>query len=148
MLWAVAAAAGLLPGRCPLKRHGPAILRVDIRLQERTEQVQERTVLPQAWASKYDLVSEVVTIEPASTTAGPLDAYETAEKPTEEGEVRAVEERTALILLSDASGWQGESVRALADRLAIFCGCTVLLPDLLRGEPPCAAPRDSEAYQA
>ena len=33
-------------------------------------------------------------------------------------------------------------------RLAIFCGCAVLLPDLLRAEPPCTAPRDSEAYQA
>ena len=76
---------------------------------------------PQSWASSYDLVSEEVTIEPASSTAGPLEAYETAEK-TEEGAVRPVEERAALILLSDASGWRGEDVRALADRR----GCSVL----------------------
>ena len=165
--------AGLLPGRAALRQQSPATLRVALRLQERADPAQ-------SWASSYDLASEEVTIETSSSTAGPLEAYETAEKPAEEGAVRAAEERTALILLSDASGWQGEDVRALADRrvaplqhapplplplalplhlaphvfapprarLAIFCGCAVLLPDLLRAEPPCTAPRESEAYQA
>ena len=163
--------AGLLPGRAALRQQSPATLRVALRLQERADPAQ-------SWASSYDLASEEVTIETSSSTAGPLEAYETAEKPAVEGVVRAAEERTALILLSDASGWQGEDVRALADRrvvplqrapplplplplplhltphapprarLAIFCGCAVLLPDLLRAEPPCTAPRESEAYQA
>ena len=163
--------AGLLPGRAALRQQSPATLRVALRLQERADPAQ-------SWASSYNLASEEVTIETSSSTAGPLEAYETAEKPAVEGVVRAAEERTALILLSDASGWQGEDVRALADRrvvplqrapplplplplplhltphapprarLAIFCGCAVLLPDLLRAEPPCTAPRESEAYQA
>ena len=106
--------AGLLPGRTALKQRGlkqrgPVTLRVALQLQERAESAQ-------SWASLYDLASEEVTIETASSTAGPLEAYETEEKPAQEGEVRAAKERAALILLPDASGWQGEDVRALADR--------------------------------
>ena len=104
--------AGLLPGRAALRQQSPATLRVALRLQERADPAQ-------SWASSYDLASEEVTIETSSSTAGPLEAYETAEKPAEEGAVRAAEERTALILLSDASGWQGEDVRALADRRVV-----------------------------
>ena len=170
---AAALGAGLLPGRAALKQCSGSVTRVALQLQERAEPAR-------TWASSYDLATEEVTIEAASSTAGPLEAYETAENPAEEGAVRAAEERAALILLPDASGWQGEGVRSLADRraappqrapplslplptplplqltphappharLAIFCGCAVLLPDLLRTEPPCTAPRDSEAYQA
>ena len=104
--------AGLLPGRAALKQRGPVTLRVALQLQERAESAQ-------SWASLYDLASEEVTIETASSTAGPLEAYETAEKPAQEGAVRATGERAALILLPDASGWQGEDVRALADRHAV-----------------------------
>ena len=170
---AAALGAGLLPGRAALKQCSGSVTRVALQLQERAEPAR-------TWASSYDLASEEVTIEAASSTAGPLEAYETAENPAEEGAVPAAEERAALILLPDASGWQGEGVRSLADRrvappqraprlslplptpcpctwphtppsharLAIFCGCAVLLPNLLRTEPPCTAPRDSEDYQA
>ena len=78
--------AGLLPGRAALRQQSPATLRVALRLQERADPAQ-------SWASSYNLASEEVTIETSSSTAGPLEAYETAEKPAVEGVVRAAEER-------------------------------------------------------
>jgi hypothetical protein len=111
MLAAAALGAGLLPGRAALKQCSGSVTRVALELQERAEPAR-------TWASSYDLASEEVTIEAASSTAGPLEAYETAENPAQEGAVRAAEERAALILLPDASGWQGEGVRSLADRRA------------------------------
>ena len=108
---AAALVAGLLPGRAALKQCSASVTRVALQLQERAEPARK-------WASSYDLATEEVTIEAASSTAGPLEAYETAENPAEEGAVRAAEERAALILLPDASGWQGEGVRSLADRRA------------------------------
>ena len=108
---AAALGAGLLPGRAALKQCSGSVTRVAFQLQERAEPAR-------TWASSYDLATEEVTIEEASSTAGPLEAYETAENPAEEGAVPAAEERAALILLPDASGWQGEGVRSLADRRA------------------------------
>ena len=106
---AAALGAGLLPGRAALKQCSGSVTRAAPQLQERAEPARK-------WASSYDLATEEVTIEAASSTAGPLEAYETAENPAEEGAVPAAEERAALILLPDASGWQGEGVRSLADR--------------------------------
>ena len=117
--------AGLLPGRAALKQRGPVTLRAALQLQERAEPAQSWVV------SEYDLASEEVTIETASSTAGPLEAYETAEKPAQGGAVRAAEERAALILLSDASGWRGNDVRALADRHVV---------PLQRAPPPIPTP--------
>ena len=108
---AAALGAGLLPGRAALKQCSGSVTRVALQLQERAEPARK-------WASSYDLATEEVTIEEASSTAGPLEAYETAENPAEEGAVPDAEERAALILLPDASGWQGEGVRSLADRRA------------------------------
>ena len=108
---AAALGAGLLPGRAALKQCSGSVTRAAPQLQERAEPAR-------TWASSYDLATEEVMIEAASSTAGPLEAYETAENPAQEGAVLAAEERSALILLPDASGWQGEGVRSLADRRA------------------------------
>ena len=42
----------------------------------------------------------------------------------------------ALVLLPGANGWRCGRTRRLADRLAIFCLCLVLVPDLHRGSAP------------
>ena len=91
---------------------------------------------------QYELDTEELIIDDGSDVGGPLTAYVTQEQPREDGE----RVDRALILLSDASGWQDVQTRRLADRLAIFCSCVVLVPDLLRGEAACTQAQDDEAY--
>ena len=91
---------------------------------------------------QYELASEELSIDDGTDVAGPLTAYITEEQPREDGEPV----NRALILLPDASGWQDVQTRRLADRLAIFCSCVVLVPDLLRGEAACTQAQDDEAY--
>ncbi len=150
-MWSLACTA-LLPGRAPVRRHSPSFSRLSVVLS--LDEQAESEVLSsgvrqeqEPWSIQYELLSDEVTIDQESASAGLLAAYETEEKPME-GEEHAEGERAALLVLPDASGWRGVDARALADRLAIFCGCLVVMPDLLRGEEPCTAPRDSEAYRA
>jgi len=56
-----------------------------------------------------------------------LAGYLTEEK--QEGKPRPTR---ACVLLPGAAGWRDEAVRRLADRLALFCQCMVLAPDLRR----------------
>ena len=41
----------------------------------------------------------------------------------------------AVVLLPDATGFQGPRIRRLADRIAVFCFSLVLVPDLHHGDP-------------
>lgn len=91
---------------------------------------------------QYELATEELSIDDGSGVSGPLTAYVTEEQPREDSE----RVDRALILLPDASGWKDVQTRRLADRLAIFCSCVVLVPDLLRGEAACTQAPDDEAY--
>ena len=76
----------------------------------------------------YEFHSREVTID--DTQLFPLHGYLTEEVRRSEDEPRTTR---ALLLIPDAAGWRHPPVRRLADRLAVFCSCLVLVPDLLRG---------------
>ena len=81
---------------------------------------------------KYDLQQQEIEIDDARETCGALNAY-VVEEPVGQGRA---ENGRAVVLLSGSSGWRHQPTRRLADRLAVFCSCMVLLPDLLRGAEP------------
>ena len=81
---------------------------------------------------KYDLQQQEVEIDDARETSGALNAY-VVEEPVGQGRA---ENGRAVVLLGGSSGWRHQPTRRLADRLAVFCSCMVLLPDLLRGAEP------------
>ncbi|KAL1526610.1 hypothetical protein AB1Y20_015314 [Prymnesium parvum] len=95
-----------------------------------------------ALRARYSLLSREVEIDGERSPAGPLAAYLTEEQRDEARPSRA------CLLLPGASGWRHPPTRRLADRLAVFCSCLVLVPDLWRAaapSPPCV-PQSSEEY--
>lgn len=92
----------------------------------------------------YMFSSSEVTIN--DDAAAPLQGYLTEEVPAM-GKPRTTR---SLLLLPAAAGWRHPPVRRLADRLAVFCSCLVLVPDMLRGAEPWApaAPRVGPAYSS
>lgn len=93
--------------------------------------------------ARYELRSHELRIDERTPTAGALAAYLTEE--VREGRPRPTR---ACIMLPGACGWRHPPTRRLADRIAIFCSCIVLVPDLLRtGDPwPSQKPQCGEAF--
>ena len=81
---------------------------------------------------RYELDSREVEIDDDDGRTGVLSGYLT-EEVAPEGHTRPTR---ACILLPDAAGWRDPPVRRLADRIAVFCACLVLVPDLLRTSAP------------
>ena len=88
--------------------------------------------LDREFCVKYALRQEEVEIRKPSAPDGDdsLNAYLVREEPREGGSYSAGH---GVMLLPDAAGWRHPRTRLLADRLAVFCSCLVLIPDLQRG---------------
>ena len=96
---------------------------------------------------RYEIDSREVEIDDdAASLTGALSGYLT-EEVAREGQPRPYR---ACLLLPGAAGWRHPPTRRLADRLAVFCSCMVLIPDLLRtAEPwPAQQPLSGKGYAA
>jgi hypothetical protein len=89
--------------------------------------------LDRDFSLKYALRQDEVEIDGPTVEGSDdgLKAYLVREEPREGGSYSAGH---GVLLLPDASGWRSSRTRRLADRLAVFCSCLVLLPDLQRGQ--------------
>ena len=94
--------------------------------------------LDRDFSLKYALRQEEVDVTDFS-------AYLVREEPREGGSYSA---GAGVLLLPDAAGWKHARTRRLADRLAVFCSCLVLVPDLHRGAAGWEGPAAGTAFDA
>lgn len=92
---------------------------------------------------RYELEARELVIQEAQGASPKLCGYLTEE--VREGKPRP---ERACLLLPGAAGWKHPPTRRLADRIAVFCSCLVLIPDLLRtGDPwPSEQPQVGDAF--